>query len=39
MSVADFAVAPSGRIVALHLIDAGSPPLSVITHWQQLLRK
>jgi len=39
ISVADFAVAPNGRIVVLHLIDAGRPPLSVITHWQELLRK
>lgn len=39
MSVADFAVAPDGRIIVLQLIDAGRPPLSVIRHWQGLLRK
>ena len=39
VTVADFAVARNGRMVVLHQTDAGRPPLSVITHWQELLRK
>ena len=34
----DYAVAANGRMVALREIDSGQAPVSVITHWQELLR-
>lgn len=32
-----FTVARSGRIVALRQIDPGTPPLTIIRNWEQLL--
>jgi Tol biopolymer transport system component len=35
--IQDFAVAHSGRILALREIDAGRPPLTIVRNWEQLL--
>jgi hypothetical protein len=32
-----FAVARSGRIVAVREIDPGTPPLTIVRNWEQLL--
>jgi hypothetical protein len=35
--IAGFSVGSNGTIVALRLIEEGTPPLSVVVNWQKML--